>query len=716
MARGEQLAPQDTAASLLPTPYSLLPKTQNFVPHPRSNLLFIVKTLAIVQARMGSTRFPNKVMRPILGVPMIELLLLRLSQAKLVDQIVLATSEDPRNQPLVAHVKQLGYPVYQGSENDVLDRYYQAARPYQPEIVVRITGDCPLIDPEIVDAVLAEFKLSSVDYLSNILLPTFPDGLDTEVFTFAALEQASHQATQPYEREHVNPYITESGKFSLGNYSHSEDYSSKRWTVDEPEDFEVVTNVFQHFHPRKNFGWLEVLNLCHTRPELFAANQQLTRNKGAIMGTGQKLWKRAKRVIPGGNMLLSKRAERFLPEQWPAYFSKAKGCRVWDLDGQEYIDMSIMGIGTNILGYGNPEVDQAVSQTIEAGNMSTLNCPEEVYLAERLVELHPWADMVRFARSGGEANAIAIRIARAASGRDKVAICGYHGWHDWYLAANLGDDKNLAGHLMPGLAPKGVPSNLSNTVYPFNYNRFDELEALVNLHDIGVIKMEVSRNQEPKPGFLEKIRQLATERNMVLIFDECTSGFRQTLGGLHKLYGVEPDMAMFGKALGNGYGITAVIGRREIMEAAQSTFISSTFWTERIGPTAGLKTLEVMERTHAYDQITETGKVIGKQWRKLAAKYGLDIQIAGLPALISFSFVSDNHLAYKTLITQEMLAKGYLAATSVYVCTEHTPEIIEGYFTALDPVFGLIKECEEGRDIFSLLKGPVCHSGFKRLN
>ena len=415
-------------------------------------------------------------------------------------------------------------------------------------------------------------------------------------------------------------------------------------------------------------------------------------------------------------MLLSKRAEMFLPEQWPAYFSKAKGCRVWDLDGREYIDMFIMGIGTNILGYGHPEVDEAVRHTIDAGNMSTFNCPEEVYLAERLVELHPWADMVRFARAGGEANAVAIRIARAASGRDKVAFCGYHGWHDWYLAANLGDEKNLSGHLLPGLEPNGVPASLRDTIYPFTYNRFDELETLVNQYDIGVIKMEVSRNFGPEEGFLEKVRSLASDRGIVLIFDECTSGFRQSFGGLHKLYGVEPDMAVFGKALGNGYAITAVIGRRAIMEAAQTTFISSTFWTERIGPTAALKTLEVMEEFESWEQITRTGLEITHKWRALAEKHDLSITTGGLPALTNFSFNSPNALAYKTLITQEMLAKGYLAGTSVYVCTEHVPEIVSGYFEALDSIFSLIKECEEGRDVMTLLKGPVCHSGFKRLN
>ena len=434
------------------------------------------------------------------------------------------------------------------------------------------------------------------------------------------------------------------------------------------------------------------------------------------MKTGHKLWNRAKEVIPGGNMLLSKRAEMFLPEQWPAYFSKAKGCKVWDLDGNEYIDMCIMGIGTNTLGYGHPEVDAAVMQTIAAGNMSTLNCPEEVLLAERLVELHPWADMVRLARSGGEANAIAIRIARAAAGRDKVAICGYHGWHDWYLSANLANDKGLDGHLLPGLAPNGVPRNLAGTVFPFNYNNYLELEALVTANDIGVIMMEVVRNVEPEDDFLHNVRKLATDRNIVLVFDECTSGFRETFGGLHKKYGVTPDMAMFGKALGNGYAITATIGRREVMEAGQSTFISSTFWTERIGPTAALKTLDVMERMESWTTITATGHQIRQAWQGLADKHGLGISHWGLPALTGYTFNSPNALAYKTLVTQEMLARGYLAGNSVYSCTEHTPEVLAGYFAALDPVFAMVKECEQGRSVEELLKGPICDSGFRRLN
>ena len=408
----------------------------------------------------------------------------------------------------------------------------------------------------------------------------------------------------------------------------------------------------------------------------------------------------------------------FLPEKWPSYFSKSKGCKVWDLDGREYIDMSIMGIGTNILGYGHPEVDEAVKKTVVDGNMSTLNCPEEVYLAEKLIELHPWADMARFARSGGEINSIAVRIARAYTGRDKIAICGYHGWHDWYLSTNLNSKEELDKHLMPGLKPNGVPKGLLNSTIPFDYNNIDQLEQILknNHGEIAAIKMEVSRNEAPKDGYLQKVRDLATENNIVLIFDECTSGFRETFGGLHKKYDVEPDMAVFAKALGNGYAISACIGRKKIMEAAQSTFISSTFWTERIGPSAALATLEVMERERSWEKITRTGNQISQHWRNLASKYDLPIRVFGLPALIKFSIDTPDSLIYKTLITQEMLSRGYLAGNSVYVCTEHTPDVVENYIKELESVFKVISECKNTSDLKSLLKGPVCHSEFKRLN
>ncbi|MCP9941936.1 aminotransferase class III-fold pyridoxal phosphate-dependent enzyme [Cyanobium sp. ATX 6E8] len=674
------------------------------------------QTAAIVQARTSSSRLPRKVLADLGGRPLIAFLLERLRRCDVVDTILLATTNQPADDELVDLAQSLGVSVVRGSEHDVLARFALAAASTTASTLVRVTGDCPLVDPDLLAKVISDFHRQGVDYLTNCVPPSYPDGLDLEVFTRDALLRAQAECHSATQREHVTPWMRESGALRVGSLHHSSDLSAMRWTVDEPEDLEVIRAVVHHFGQQSDFSWLDVLELHQRQPHLFAANSSFARNEGARMGEGQKLWRRAKRVIPGGNMLLSKRAEMFLPEQWPAYFSRAKGCRVWDLDGRELIDMSIMGIGTNLLGYGHPEVDASVAATVAGGNMSTLNCPEEVWLAERLVALHPWAEMARFARSGGEANAIAIRIARAATGRDTVAICGYHGWHDWYLATNLQNDSGLEEHLLPGLEPNGVPRALAGSVQPFSFNRLDQLESIAATHELAAVKMEVQRTNPPDPGFLEGVRELCTRRGIVLIFDECTSGFRETFGGLHLKYGVEPDMAMFGKALGNGYAITATIGRRAVMEAAQSTFISSTFWTERIGPSAALKTLEVMERERSWEQVTATGLQLRRSWQELADRHGLAISHNGLAALTGFAFQSPKALEYKTLISQEMLKKGYLAATSCYLSLAHTRELVEAYLLGLDGVFALIAECEQGRPVADLLEGPVCHGGFKRLN
>jgi glutamate-1-semialdehyde 2,1-aminomutase len=677
-----------------------------------------MNTVAIVQARLGSTRLPGKVLKKIVDRPMIELLLLRLSKSKEIDSIVVATTFENQDDELQNFVESLGYKCTRGSTKDVLNRYYDSAKAMNAETIVRITGDCPLVDSSLVDKFIQIFNDSSVDYLSNSDPCSFPDGLDIEVMSFNSLKEANKKATLAFDREHVTPYIRKSKAFIRKNISHTNDLSKFRFTVDEPEDLEVVTNIFKYFSSNIYFTWMQVLKLKENQPNLFEANMNIMNNEGSVIGTGQKLYKRAKTVIPGGTMLLSKRPEMFLPEKWPSYFSKAKGCKVWDLDGEEYIDMSIMGIGTNILGYGHPEVNEAVLKAVTDGNMSTLNCPEEVYLIEKLIAMHPWAEMGRLARSGGEINSIAIRIARAATGRDKVAICGYHGWHDWYLSSNLNSDKNLDGHLLPGLKPNGVPRGLIGTTLPFNYNDIEHLKKMIdeNPNQIAAIKMEVSRNDDPKNDFLKKVRKLATENSIVLIFDECTSGFRETFGGLHKKFGVNPDMAVFAKALGNGYAISACIGIKDIMQSAESTFISSTFWTERTGPTAAVKSLEIMEREKSWQSITNTGLDISDKWNKLANKYNLNINNFGIPALCGFTFNSDNSQAYKTLITQEMLKDGFLASNCVYSCINHSEKIVDDYFALLDPIFKKIQECENGRDIKSILDGPISHSTFKRLN
>jgi glutamate-1-semialdehyde 2,1-aminomutase len=434
--------------------------------------------------------------------------------------------------------------------------------------------------------------------------------------------------------------------------------------------------------------------------------------------TGQDLYLRAKRRIPGGTQLLSKRPELFLPDHWPAYYRRARGSTVWDLDDRAYTDFTSCGIGCCLLGYADQTVNAAVIERITDGSMCTLNSPDEVYLADLLCQIHPWAEKVRYARGGGEAMAIAVRLARASTGRAKVALCGYHGWADWYLAANLGETLALNGHLLPGLEPAGVPEVLRGTALPFRYNHIEELGTIVATHrgDLAAIVMEPMRHEFPFDGFLEKVRQLADECGAVLIFDEVTAGWRTHHGGIHLQLGVAPDIAVFAKALSNGFPMAAIIGRGEIMEAAQLTFISSTYWTEGIGPAAALATIRKLREADVVSHIAKIGELTRAGWRRLGDKHGLALKIGGQPALCTLAF---NHAelgrALMTLFTQEMLGHGFLADGVFYPTLAHTAETVARYLEAVAAVFAWLRARIDRNEVCTSLRGPVAHTGFARL-
>ena len=432
---------------------------------------------------------------------------------------------------------------------------------------------------------------------------------------------------------------------------------------------------------------------------------------------GWQLFRQAARRIPGGTQLLSKRPNLYLPEGWPCYYQKARGVEIVDLDGRTWIDMSMMGIGACVLGYADPEVDEAVRAAVDSGVACTLNAPEEVELAELLIELHPWAQMVRYARAGGEAMAIAVRIARAHTGRDKVAICGYHGWADWYLAANLGEDSSLDEHLMPGLQPSGVPRSLAGTTLAFHYNRIEEFRKIVAEHssELGVIVMEPQRGQEPAPGFLEEIRETATRIGAVLVFDEITTGFRMTNGGVHLLTGVLPDIAVFAKAIANGYAMSAILGRQEVMQAAQSTFISSTNWTERIGPVAALATIRKLRRENVTDHLSEIGNQVLEGWRDAAAGAGITVEAGGHASLSHFAFKHKDEPVLTTLFTQLMMDRGFLAYNQFKPSYSHTSEHVRSYVIAVREAFEVLANALARGNTLDLLRGPVAQRGFYRL-
>ena len=653
------------------------------------------RIVAVVQARLGSVRFPAKVLAEAAGRPLLDLLVERLRQARTVDAVVLAIPTGPSDDALAAHAARLGIVCVRGGEHDLIDRYQRAAVEAGADVVVRITADCPLVDPDLVDRVVTALVEGGHDWAATGR--TVPDGLDVEVCTAEVLARVHAEVTDPSDREHVVPAIKRDAALDGVWIEHTSDLGAMRVTLDESDDLTVIRAVLEATAGDVDPAALRIADLerlWKEQPEMFATNLHLVRDEGAALGTGQKLWRHALDRIPGGSMLLSKRAEMLLPGQWPAYFDRASGCEVWDLDGKRYVDVGLMGVGTNILGYAHPKVDEAVRRVVDKGALSTLNAPEEVALADRLCELHPWAEMARFTRSGGEACAVAVRIARAASGKDAVAFCGYHGWHDWYLSANLADDAALDGHLLPGLEPAGVPRALKGTSRPFAYNDLDGLRTLLEAGDVGTVIMEVERSTLPLPGFLAGVRELTRRHGAVLIFDECTSGFRQVLGGHHLVHGIDPDIAIFGKTLGNGYAINAIIGRAEVMEAANRTFISSTFWTERIGPAAALAALDAMREEDAPARVHDIGLDVRARWNEVAASEGLELIVTGLPAILAFAVKGRDPRTMKTFVAHRMLGSEFLATNAFYSSVAHDEAVRGRYLAHLATIFSEI--CAQG--------------------
>ena len=433
------------------------------------------------------------------------------------------------------------------------------------------------------------------------------------------------------------------------------------------------------------------------------------------MKDNKKLYKKAKRYILGGNMLFSKNPENILPQQWPTYYTKAKKNFIWS-SGKKYTDFMCY-VGQNVLGYSNPLIDENIIRCIKDCNITTLNCPEEVELSEVLCNLHPWAQFCKFAKTGGEANAIAVRIARAFKGKDKIAFCGYHGWHDWYLSANLKNNNSLNGHLLDGLNPVGVPSQLKKTLIPFKYGDIKSLYKIIkNNPDLAAVKMEVARNTLPDIKFLKEVREITNKKKILLIFDECTSGFRRNLGGMHLLTKVNPDILVLGKTMGNGYPITAVVASGKLLKQARNCFISSTFWSDRIGYVAALKTISVMKKINSWKLLIKAGKLLNSQLESVSKKNDLKISINGFEAITSFEIISKNNQKYKTFITQEMLKNKFLATNLAYMTINHDKKLIKRYSIIINKIFSKIRRFEDGESMKKYINGPLVGKGFERLN
>ncbi len=642
--------------------------------------------VAIVQARMGSSRLPGKSLAEIEGHPMLWHVVRRVQRANHVDRVVVATSTAPADDAIEKMCREIGVPCHRGSETDVLDRFYHAARAEKAAQVVRITADCPLIDPSVIDRVVRRFQRGDLDYASNAMVRTYPDGLDTEICSFAALERAWHEATKTSEREHVTPYLR-SEKFRTANVESDSTsmFQHYRWTVDEAQDLEFIRSVYRALGAKENFGMKDVLDLIEKNPGLEKMNSEIVSNRGYYKSLFEdaraeaaprrtieksKTWlERAGKVIPGASQTFSKGANQHVQGIAPVFLAKGKGCRVWDVDGNEYIDY-IQGLLPNILGYAHEELNRAVAEQLGQGHSFSLPHPLEVELAERLTKIIPCAEKVRFGKNGSDATSGAVRAARAFTSRERIACCGYHGWQDWFIGSTT---RNA-----------GVPKAVRGLTHPFVYNDLESLRKLLDEHkgEFAAVIMEPVNFWPPAAGFLEGVRNLAHEHGALLIFDEICSGFHFGLGGAQKRFGVTPDLACFGKAMGNGFPIACVLGKADVMRVFEDIFFSFTFGGEVASMAAAMKVLDVLETTDALGRIEANGRILQEGLNVLAKEAGLQdrIRCIGYPfwSLIKFLDADgkDSFLV-RSLFTQECVKRGVLLLVTHNMTAAHDPLAIE---------------------------------------
>jgi glutamate-1-semialdehyde 2,1-aminomutase/spore coat polysaccharide biosynthesis protein SpsF len=682
-----------------------------------------VKTVAIIQARLGSSRLPRKVLADIAGRPMLWHVVQRVRRAQLVDQVVVATSVAATDEPLAVYCREAGLPCFRGNEDDVLDRFYQAAAYFEAGVVVRITADCPLIDPAVIDQVVGAFRQGKGDYVSNTLRYTYPDGLDVEVFSAAALEQAWREARKPSEREHVTPYLYLSGKFRAANVENPVDVAAHthRWTVDQPGDLEFVRQVYAHLDGRPNFGIHEVLALLQRTPSLSRLQEPAVMNEGyyrtlysqAAAGAAPKLrlaqteawFARAQKVIPGCAQTFSKGHTQHVRGTAPLFLRRGKGCRVWDVDGNEFIDY-IQGLLPNILGYAHDEVNAAAAAQLAEGHSFSLPHPLEVELAERLCRLIPCAEMVRFARNGSDATAGSVRAARAFTDRERVACCGYHGWQDWYIGSTT--------------RKAGIPAAVCALTHPFSYNDLPSLARLLEAHpnEFAAVIMEPVNFVEPQPGFLEGVKQLAHRHGALLIFDEICTGFHFGLGGAQKCYGVTPDLACFGKAMGNGFPIACVVGRADVMKIFEEIFFSFTFGGEVASMAAAMKVIDILEKTDALARMESEGRRLQDGFNVLAKQAGLQerFECLGHPTWSLIKIRGQDGKGTdleRSLFQQETVKRGVLIQLSHNMTAAHDGAAVENTLEVYAAVMKTLGGWLSEPDPTCFLEGPVIQPVFR---
>lgn len=680
--------------------------------------------LCIVQARMGSTRLPNKTLMRLRNRPMLWHFLERVKESRHIDKIVIATTKKKRDEAICDFARRYEYLSFRGNEHDVLDRFYLAAKEFKADTIVRITPDCPLICPEAIDKVIREYLKGNYDYVTNTLVYTYPEGCDVEVFSFKALEQAWKKAKDSSDRENVTPFLRNSGYFRLKNVESEEpvDSNKHKWSVDRIEDFKFVSEVYKYLYKRgKIFKLKEIMNLLKKHPEIQNINSMTIVNEGYYKGLLKTplikpsnfnirksllFKKKADRLIPGCSQTFSKGPTQFVQGVAPVFLEKAYGSHVWDIDGNEFIDYA-MALGPVILGYNYPAVTNEVRKALKYGNTFTLPHRLEVELAELICEVIPYAEMIRLGKNGSDVTSGAVRIARAFTGREKVACCGYHGWQDWYVATTTMN--------------KGIPQALKKLTLTFEYNKIETLERLFtqNPKQIACVIMESVGVIDPQGGFLEKVKDITHKNGAVLIFDEVVTGFRLSLGGAGEYFKVYPDLACFGKAMGNGFPIAAIIGKRDIMKFFNEVFYSFTFGGEISSIAASLATIKELRTENVIPYIWEQGRKIKDGYNVLTRELGVEkyTNCIGLPPRTVITFKDrkgDNDLLLKSLFQQECLRRGILFTAGHNICFSHSNKDIDYTLRVYCTVLKIIKEAIRKNMIDKLIKGEPVKPVFRK--
>jgi glutamate-1-semialdehyde 2,1-aminomutase len=677
------------------------------------------KTVAIVQARMGSTRLPGKVLADIGGKSALQYMIERVQQASRLDSIVIATSETPADDQIATLARSASVSIFRGSQEDVLDRYLNAAKMAGAETVVRLTADCPLADPDVIDAAVTLQADGGFDYVSNAIRRTFPDGLDVEVFTMAALNAAARDCKDQKFREHVTPYmrtgaypLEKTGQFKVGHLLAAADFSHLRWTLDLPEDLEFFQRLVPLLPPHAR--WMDIVSILTRHPELFCWNRSIRKRVGATVNPVQRkplmapqsaqYLGRALETIPLGSPTLSKSYLGNVIGVSPLFSESAKGAWLKDIDGNEYIDY-VMALLPVVLGYADPDVDAAIISQLERGTIMSLATKLEAELAERLVSLIPCATMVRFGKNGADATTAAVRLARAHTKRDVIMVAGYHGWHDWYIGTTA---RRL-----------GVPESVQKLTITFPFNDADKLESLLNEHGAGTaaIVLEPTGKTIPLPGYLDRVRELADHHGVVLIFDEIITGFRVALGGAQERYKVTPDLACFGKAMANGMPISAVLGRRDIMMLMEKVFVSTTFGGEALSLAASLATIAKLERQDAIARMWKLGELLKETFNLAFDRYGfggvLKFVGEGWWPRLDIPNPPVERTLFTSLLRQEFNRAGLIIASSLNLSLAHdAANIIEETKLRADTALRELRDALDRPDPSKVLLGRSAATDF----